>query len=55
MLKCACATEGRFSKDNVKSKKKTESARKGLNATSDVTILTLNSYPSIEVKLSTVK
>ena len=35
MPQCACATEGRFSKDNVTSKKKkTESARKGLNATS---------------------
>ena len=34
MLQCTCATEGRFSKDKVTSKKKTESARKGLNATS---------------------
>ena len=36
MLQWACATERRFSKDNVtsKKKKKTESASKGLNATS---------------------
>ena len=35
MPQCACATERRFSKDNVTTKKKkTESARKGLNATS---------------------